>query len=149
MKTSKRICIFNLLETQYCYLKIKIIILASLRHRAISWYTNYLQHLSHSCLKETILSMMYWKGMHTPSGNIKSCRSCQKQETQSKGQSCTIKLVIMTPTRSLCVHLIRQYTLKGKDNTSIDFMCLIMIDPAISGFYTIKLPTVTKIDCLQ
>ncbi len=35
--------------------------------------------------------------------------------------------------------------LKGKDNTSINFMCLTMIDPAISWFDTIWLPTVTKL----
>jgi hypothetical protein len=57
------------------------------------------------------------------------------------------KLVIMTPQRALGVDLIKQYTLKGKDNTSINFMCLTMIDPAISLFDTIRLPTVTKIDC--
>ncbi len=39
----------------------------------------------------------------------------------------------MTPQRALCVHLMRQCTLKGKDNTSINFMCLTMIDPAIVG----------------
>jgi hypothetical protein len=55
------------------------------------------------------------------------------------------KLVIMTPQRALCVHLIRQYTLNGKDNTSINFMCLAMIDPATSWFITIKLPTVTSL----
>ncbi len=73
-------------------MKIKIIILASLHYRAISWYTDYLQHPSHSPLKEMIKSMMYWKGMHTPSSNIKSCRSCQIQETQPKVWSCTIKV---------------------------------------------------------
>ncbi len=35
----------------------------------------------------------------------------------------------MTPQRALCVHLMRELTLKGKDNTSIYFMCLTMIDP--------------------
>ncbi len=53
--------------------------------------TNYLQHPSHSRLKETIKSMMYWKSMHTPSSNVKSCRSYHKQETQPKVWSCTIK----------------------------------------------------------
>ena len=36
-------------------------------------------------------SVMYWKGMHIPSSNIKSCRSLKKQETQPKVWSCTIK----------------------------------------------------------
>ncbi len=32
----------------------------------------------------------------------------------------------------------RYYTLKDKDNTSINLMCLAMIDPAISWFDTIN-----------
>jgi hypothetical protein len=68
----------------------------------------------------------------------------KKQETQPKVWSCT-KLVIMTPWRALCVDLIGQYTLKDKDNTSINFMCLTMIDPAKSWFKIIELPTVTKL----
>jgi hypothetical protein len=55
----------------------------------------------------------------------------------------------MIPQRALGVDLIRQYTLKGKENTSKNFMCLTMIDSAIRWFETIKLPTVTKIDCPQ
>jgi hypothetical protein len=42
------------------------------------------------------------------------------------------KLVIMTPREALCVELIGSYTLNGKDGSSIDFMCLTMIDPATS-----------------
>ncbi len=38
----------------------------------------------------------------------------------------------MTPQRALGVDLIKQYTIKGIDNTSVDFMCLTMIDPATS-----------------
>ncbi len=72
----------------------------------------------------------------------------KKQETQPKVLSCT-KLVIMTPWRALCVDRIGKYTLKGKDNTSINFMCLTMIDPATSWFQMIELMTVTKIDCPQ
>ena len=34
----------------------------------------------------------------------------------------------------LCVDLIRPYTLKGKDEKEIDFMCLTMINPASSWF---------------
>jgi hypothetical protein len=32
------------------------------------------------------------------------------------------------------VDLIAPYTIKGKDKTVIDFMCITMIDPAISWF---------------
>ncbi len=42
----------------------------------------------------------------------------------------------------LCVDLVDPYTLKGKDGSSIDFMCLTMINPATSWFEIVELPTV-------
>ncbi len=56
-----------------------------------------------------------------------------EQETQ---------LVITTPWRALCVDLVGLYTLKGKDSSSIDFMCLTMINLATSWFEIVELPTV-------
>jgi hypothetical protein len=47
----------------------------------------------------------------------------------------------MTPWKALCVDLIGPYTLKGKDGSSIDFMCLTMINPATSWFKIVELPT--------
>ncbi len=40
--------------------------------------------------------------------------------------------------------LIRLYTLKGKDKTEIDFMCLTMIDPASRWFEIVELPVITE-----
>jgi hypothetical protein len=48
----------------------------------------------------------------------------------------------MTPWRVLCVDLVGPYTLKGKDDSSIDFMYLTMINPATSLFEIVELPTV-------
>ena len=45
-----------------------------------------------------------------------------------------------TPWEALCVDLIGPYTLKGKDKTVIDFMCVTMIDPATSWFEIVELP---------
>jgi hypothetical protein len=53
-----------------------------------------------------------------------------------------LKLVIMTPWKALCVDLIGPYTLKGEDGSSIDFMCLTMINSATSWFKIVELPTV-------
>jgi hypothetical protein len=50
----------------------------------------------------------------------------------------------MTPWKALCVDLIGPYTLKGKDGSSIDFMCLTMINPATSWFEIVELPTVPQ-----
>jgi hypothetical protein len=118
----------------------------SLWHRAVSWYHHYLQHPGHSHLKEMMRSMMYWKGMRTTIQKyVKSCRSCQvnKRHSQKYGHLPT-KLVITTPWKALCLDLIGPYTLKGKGGSSIDFMCLTMINPATSWFEIVELPTVTQ-----
>ncbi len=113
----------------------KVMIPTSLWHRAVSWYHHYLQHPGHSRLKETMRSMMYWKGMHTTIQKyVKSCRSCQVNKSHSqKYGNLPPKLVITTPWKALCVDLIGSYTLRGKDGSSIDFMCLTMINPQQAG----------------
>ncbi len=116
-------------------------------HRAVSWHHHYLQHPSYSLLKETMRSVMNWKGMrNTIRPYFNSCKSCQinKRHSQKYGHV-PPKPVMTTPWRALCVDLIGQYTLKGKDGTSIDFMCLNMIDPSTSWFKMVELPTVTKL----
>jgi hypothetical protein len=122
----------------------KLIIPTSLQHRAVAWYHCYLQHPGHSRLKEIMRSVMYWKGMHTTIQRyIKSCRSCQVNKRHSlKYRPVPPKLVITTPLRALCVNLVGPYTLKDKDGSSIDFMCLTMINPATSWFEIVELPTV-------
>jgi hypothetical protein len=89
-------------------------------------------------------SVMYWKGMRTTIQRyIKSCRSCQIYKRHSlKYGHVPPKLVITTPWRALCVDLVGPFTLKGKDGSSIDFMCLTMIDPATSWFEIVELQTV-------
>jgi hypothetical protein len=52
------------------------------------------------------------------------------------------KLVITAPWKALCVDQVDPYTLNGKDGSSIDFMCLTMINPATSWFEIVELPTV-------
>jgi hypothetical protein len=91
-------------------------------------------------------SMMYWKGMPTTIRKyVKTCQSCQvnKRHSQKYGHL-PPKLVIKTPWKALCVDLIGPYTLNGKDGSSIDFMCLTMIDPARSWFEIVELPTVAQ-----
>jgi hypothetical protein len=41
--------------------------------------------------------------------------------------------------------LVSQYTLKGKDNTSINFMCLTMFDPTTTWLNIIQLSKVSKL----
>jgi hypothetical protein len=124
----------------------KVMIPASLWHRAVSWYHHYLQHPGHSRLKEMMRSMMYLTGMRTTIRRyVKSCRSCQvnKRHSQKYGHL-PPNLVITTPWKALCVDLIGPYTLKGKDSSSIDFMCLTIINPTTSWFEIVELPTVAQ-----
>jgi hypothetical protein len=122
----------------------KLIIPASLQHRAVAWYHHYLQHPSHSRLEETMRSVMYWKGMrNTIQRYVESFRSCQVNMRHSLMYGhVPPKLVITTPWKALCVDLVGPYTLNGKDGSSIDFMCLTMINPATSWFEIVELSTV-------
>jgi hypothetical protein len=55
----KDIC-FQLIEETKVLCKNGIMIIpASLRHRAVSWYHHYLQHPGHLCLEETMRFVMY------------------------------------------------------------------------------------------
>ncbi len=125
----------------------KLIIPASLQHRAVSWYHHYLQQPGHLRLGKTMRPMMYWKDMHnTILSYIKSCTSCQINKRHSKKYGRVLpKLVKTTPWRAICIDLIGPCTLKCKDGSSIDFMCFTMIDPETSWFEIVELPTVTKL----
>ena len=89
---------------------------------------------------------MYWKGMrNTICKYVKNCHACQvnKRHKHKYGKLPT-KIAITNPWDVLCVDLIGPYTIKGKDGTEIDFMCLTMIDPASSWFEIVELPVITE-----
>ena len=122
----------------------KPVIPRSLQHRAVSWYHHYLQHPGNTRLEETLKAAMYWKHMRsTVRSYVKNCRSCQVNKRRSlKYGKLPTKLATITPWEAVCVDLIGPYTLRGKDRTEIDFMCLTMIDPASSWFKIVELPVV-------
>ena len=85
---------------------------------------------------------MHWPGLRKDVRSfVKTCKTCQVQKHKNKkfGKLPT-KQVIDKPWEYLCVDLIGPYTLKGKDGSIIDFMCLTMIDPASSWFEMVELP---------
>jgi hypothetical protein len=97
------ICFHLIEDTNVICKNGKIIIPASLRHRAFSWYHHYLKHPGHLHLEETMRSVMYWKGIRTTIRRyIKTCRSCQvnKRHSQKYGHR-PPKLVITTPWKAL------------------------------------------------
>jgi hypothetical protein len=66
-KTPENGMSFQLIEnTKVLCKEDKIVIPASLQHRAVSCYHHYPQHPGYSRLEETMRSVLYWKGMqHT------------------------------------------------------------------------------------
>ena len=77
---------------------------------------------------------MYWKGLRgTVQSHIKHVIVVRRTRNHKYGKP-PAKLAITTPWEAFCVDLIGPYTLKGKDKTEIDCMCVTMIDPATSWF---------------
>jgi hypothetical protein len=138
----------KLIENTTCVCKDGwLVIPKPLQVRAVKWYHHYLQHPGHTPLEKMMNAAMYWKGMRTTILSLtKSCRSCQvnKQRSQRYGHL-PPKTVITNPWKCLCVDLIGPYTLKGKDNSQIDFMALTMIDPTSSWFESAKLTVVKQL----
>ncbi len=70
---------------------------------------------------------------------VKKCHSCQVNKCRKlKYGKLPAKLAITNLWEALCVDLIGLYTLKGKDKTQIDFMCITIIDPATSWFEIVE-----------
>jgi hypothetical protein len=125
----------------------RLVILKPLQLRAVKWYHHYLQHPGHTRLKETTNASMYWKGMCATIRSLtNSCRSCQvyKRWSQKYGHL-PPKTVYTILWECLCVNLIGPYTLKGKDDSQIDFMALTMINPTPSCFKIAELPVIKEI----
>jgi hypothetical protein len=142
LKTSDKYKVLLIEDTSVLCRDGKLVIPKSLQHRAVSWYHHYLQHPGHSRLEETMKAAMYWTGMrNTVRSYVKKCHSCQTNKRRKlKYGKLPTKIAVTTPWEALCVDLVGPYTLKGKDGTQIDFMCLTMIDPASSWFEIVELP---------
>ena len=89
---------------------------------------------------------MTWDGLQKSVRSFtKKCPSCQKNKhTHTKYSKLPEKLCIIEPWHTLCVDLIGPYTLKGKDGSELDFMCLTMMDAATGWFEIVELPVVEK-----
>ena len=69
------------------------------------------------------------------------CERCQLgKRCKRKYGHLQPKIAVVTPWNQVCVDLIGPYTIKAKDKTIMDFMCLTMIDPATSWFEIVELP---------
>jgi hypothetical protein len=102
---------------------------------------------THTSQRDDERSNVPWKGIRTTIRSIpKSCRSCQiNKRWNLKYGHLPPKTIISNPWECLCVDLIGTYTIKGKDNSQIDFMALTMINPASSWFEITELPVITQL----
>ncbi len=79
LKNQKRdICLHLFEDTKVLCKDNKLIIPASLQHRAVSWYHHYLQHLGHFWLKETIDPWCTGKICAIPSGHMSNLADLAK-----------------------------------------------------------------------
>jgi len=115
---------------------------AELQHRIVTWYHHYLQHPGEKRLENTLTPVMYWRGMTAQIRKyVKSCDRCQKgKRRRQKYGHLPSKIAETRPWKSVSCDLIGPYTIKGKDGTILDFMCLTMIDPATGWFEIVELP---------
>ena len=131
-------------ETDVLVYENKRLVIPNVKMRSdiINWYHHYLQHPGENRLEETIVSVMYWPGMRAQiRRHVKSCERCQKgKRRKRKYGKLPPKIATTVPWKSVSVDLIGPYTVKGKDGTILDFMCLTMIDPATGWFEIVELP---------
>ena len=115
---------------------------AEMQSRVVQWYHYYLQHPGETRLEETLTAIMYWPGMRFRIRKyVKSCDRCQKGKRRKRQYGkLPPKLAETVPWRTVSVDLIGPYTIKSKDGTILDFMCLTMIDPATGWFEIVELP---------
>ena len=120
----------------------KLIIPEKLQAKVLMWYHHYLQHPGTDRMEGTIGAVMYWHGMSAQIRRLcKTCPRCQKGKARKRkyGQL-PPKDAIVVPWQTLHCDLIGPTTIKSKDGTEMDFMCLTMIDAATGWFEIVELP---------
>ena len=82
--------------------------------------------------------------VHTCDDYVRECDTCQRsKKKQNKYGKLPHKETVRTPWKNVCADLIGPYTIRGKDGTVLEFMCLTMINPATGWFEIIELPCQT------
>ena len=121
-------------ETKVLVYKDKRLVIPTknIQSRILQWYHHYLQHPDKNRLEMTIAAIMWWLGMRPRMRkHVKTCERCQLgKRCKRKYGHLLPKIVQVIPWNQVCVDLIGPYTIKTKDKTIMDFMCLIIIYPA-------------------
>ena len=113
-----------------------------MQNKIVTWYHYYLLHPGTNRLEETIVAVMWWPGMRPHiRKHVKCCERCQlSKRRKRKYGHLPAKVAEVIPWNQVCVDLVGPYTIKAKDKTVLDFMCLTMIDPATGWFEIVELP---------
>ena len=75
------------------------------------------------------------------SKHVKACDRCQQgKKHKLKYEHIPPKLATVVPWKRVCVDCIGSYTVKEKEGTNLDFICLTMNDLAMSWFEATELP---------
>ena len=124
------------------YDNVHLIIPTKLQNNVVQWYHHYLMHPGYDRLEGIIAASMYWKSLRTDVRmHTKKCVACQLgKKRKSQYGHLPPKIAETVPWRSICVESIGPYTIKARDKTILDFMCLTMINPATGWFEIIELP---------
>ncbi len=87
---------------------------------------------------------MTWDGLHKDvRRHTETCKYCQKnKQPKHKYGKLPTKIAWSRPWKILCVDLIGQYVLKGKDGSEVNFMCLTMMDTVTNWLELVELPVV-------
>ena len=85
---------------------------------------------------------MYWKTLRSDvRRHVRTCDKCQKGKRKTcKYGHLPPKVAETIPWNAVSVDLVGPYTVKGKDGTVLDFMCLTMVDPATGWFEVAEYP---------
>ena len=88
---------------------------------------------------------MYWgKQQVAEHRYIHTFNACQYSKKQNhKYGKLPPNLAVIKPWKCLCIDAIKPYAIKTSNSTTIDFMCVTMIDPATSWLKITKIPMVT------
>jgi len=113
-----------------------------MQNKVLQWYHHYLMHPGETRMIETLTAVMYWKNMRLHiTKHVKFCDRCQRgKKHKLRYGLIPPKIATIHPWKQVSVDLIGPYTVRAKDRTKLDFMCLTMIDPATSWFEIAELP---------
>ena len=114
-------------ELVLVYKKNRLVIPTScMKNKVLQWYHHYLMHPGETGMIKTLTAVMYLKNMRLHiSKHVKTCDRCQRGKKHKLRYGHILpKVATYHPPLDTCVDLICPYTVKAKDGTKLDFMCL-------------------------